>query len=527
MKQFIGILIACTLGFTGCEKSGSTPIPPIMGDLELGTYQVGYKTLFLYDKTRAGLPFSKWSGELYNDHEVSKGRQYQINLWYPAKSGSGDPMKYDHYVHLMGRQTNFNDTESQREFAKQLFIDQTNDLGGDGNFTSQELDTLLNLDVLAKLDASVAPGVFPVVIFPNGSSPAFQSIMSEFLSSHGYVVVAFAPKGRFSSGFEVSTIGIETAVDDMEFILSKVSELSYANMDQVALMANAIASSVCAALVARNAKIKALISLEGGLPSAFEQRLLNNSVFYQPENIAVPLLMIYAPYPSIDPKYIDHLKYAKRHYAHFPQMSEFVMLNYGMFDSMIPNIVGEQKGDTKKGFEVANQLVLKFLNKYIEGDNADLFDQRFAEASKGVIDTTFVKEALPQAPNIAVLKNMFIQSGFQSIDSTYQSLKESGNSQPFSTSFYIDFGRWLGWGEDDSYQFRNKLYQLALESHPQSSLVNYYVAYYAQKLDNKKLAISHYQKALNLLESDNDPLLKSSYPALIRENSTKELLALQ
>ena len=98
---------------------------------------------------------------------------------------------------------------------------------------------------------------------------------------------------------EISTIGLETAVDDLEFVLGAIGELPIVDLSAIALIGNAISSSVCAAAASRNQKIKALVSLEGGLPSAFEQRLLKQSVFYQAEK-----------HPASDP---GHLCATPRH----------------------------------------------------------------------------------------------------------------------------------------------------------------------------------------------------------------------
>lgn len=488
--------------FVCCHKQEQLAYP-IMGNLKLGDHAVGFNTLFLYDESRSAIPFSDWEGKLYANQASSKGRQFQINIWYPATAGSGVPMTYGDYVELMGRQTNFNNSEEQKQFAKQLFIKQTNDLGGNRKFTAQQLTTLTELNVVSKSQAEIKKGKFPVVIFPNGSSPAFQSIMCEFLASHGYVVVAFAAKGRFAFGLETSTIGLETAVDDLEFVMSKLSELPYTDMKQVGLLANAISSSICALAISKNNKIKGMVSLEGGLPSSFEQGLLKQSVFYEPAHIQVPILFIYAPHPAINPKYTFHLKHAQRYYAHFPEMSEFAMLNYGMFDSMIPEIIGKQKGNTQKGFEQANVLALRFLNHVLKQEQLEVFDDDFKRIAKPTIDTMFIREAIPTAPSIAIMKDLFLRKGFKAIDSTYQDLVRKGNQFPFSKTFYPALRDWLAWKKDPDYVFRKQLYKLALNSYPQSAKINYNFAYYCQKTGKNEQAITYYQKAIQLLTTDH------------------------
>ncbi|MEX0288825.1 MAG: hypothetical protein AB3N14_06915 [Flavobacteriaceae bacterium] len=512
-KVGLAIAFSILIGLSGCKSEQViNERPPMMGDLVLGDYAVGYKTIFAYDKTRSGVPYSDWDGNLTNNHKTQLGRQFQINVWYPAERGSGDRINYAHYVYLRGRQTDFGESEEQKASAKETFIEQTQGLGNvtvgvlgstKEDFTSEHLDQLLELEVYGRLGATPVEGKFPVVVYPNGGSPAFQSITCEYLASHGYVVVAFAPKGRFSSGMEVSTIGLEVAVDDFEFVLGKVSEEPNVDMDKVSILANAISSSVGAAAISRNDKLKALISLEGGLPSAFEQGLLNESVFYLPENITAPILIIYSSHPSIDPEYTFQLKYADRYYAQFARMSEFVMLNYGMFNAFVPNILGEHKGNTQKGFEEAHQLVLRFLDQKVKGETEDFFEATFMNAQTE-IDSTFVLEGIPAPPNIAVLKDSFMKEGFDKIESIYTELKENGNPQPYSLSFYKDYRSWLAWQKDEDYNYRQRLYALGYDSYPESARINYYLAYYSMRVGKNEKAIRHYNTALSLVEHDPD-----------------------
>ena len=507
------IVFSIIIGLSGCQaEQVINESLPIMGDLVLGDYAVGYNTIFTYDRTRNGVPYSDWDGNLTNDHKPELGRQFQINVWYPAESGSGDRINYSHYVYLRGRQTDFGESEGQKTSAKQTFIEQTQGLGNitigvlgstKEDFTSEDLDQLLELEVYGRLNATPVKGKFPVVIYPNGGSPAFQSITCEYLASHGYVVIAFTPKGRFSSGMEVSTIGLEVAVDDFEFVLGKVSEQSNVDMDKVSIVANAISSSVGAAAISRNDKLKALISLEGGLPSAFEQGLLNESVFYLPENITAPILIIYSSHPAIDPKHTFQLKYSDKYYAQFPNMSEFVMLNYGMFDAFVPNILGEHKGNTQKGFEEAHQLMLRFLNQKLKDETDELFDATFLN-SQTEIDSTFVLEGIPAPPNIALLKDRFMKGGFDEIESIYKELKGNGNLQPYSKSFYKDYRSWLAWQKDEDYRYRQRLYELGYDSYPESARINYYLAYYSMLVGQNTKAIKHYKNALSLVENDPD-----------------------
>ena len=80
-----------------CKQNSTIEEYPIMGDLPMGKYLVGFKTLFTYDLAKNPVPYSDWDGNLKEEDASAKGRQYQINIWYPANSNSGSPLKYRDY----------------------------------------------------------------------------------------------------------------------------------------------------------------------------------------------------------------------------------------------------------------------------------------------------------------------------------------------------------------------------------------------------------------------------------------------
>lgn len=478
---------------------------PFSNFLEYGEYAVGFKTLFKSDLSRENVPYSDWSGKLYPENGASKGRNLPIHIWYPSSEKS-NLLPYRHYVNSMTKQTEEEFRRESDSLAKEIFINQVNDLKGQGNLSAQQLDTLLNLKTFSSLNTSPIQQKFPLVIFPNGASPANQSVMCEYLASHGYIVAALALKGEFSHVIDASTKGLEVAVDDLEFALQQLLELPNVDKNQTALVANAIESSFCVGLASRNKKIKALISLDGGFLTQFEQDILSKSNFYEPQNISIPILAIYAPHPSVSPHYIYNLKHSNRYFAHFPGMSEFHFLNYGVFEEYVPDIIGKPKGNTKIGFKTASELSLLFLNATLKGRPKMLnqfYSKGIQENYEKTIDTLFKMDGIPPPPNMAVIKNLFISNGIKIIDSIYKSQISQGNPTPFSMFFYNDFKNWLAWKKDPEYINRLRLYEMAIESYPNSALNHYRLAFYMSKNNLDKASKEHYQKARQLLDEDS------------------------
>jgi hypothetical protein len=245
--------------------------------------------------------------------------------------------------------------------------------------------------------------------------------------------------------------------------------------------------------------------LEGGLLSQFEQDILDKTNFYEPQNITIPILAIYAPHPAISPEYIFDLKYSERYFAHFPLMSEFHFLNYGVFEKVVPGIIGETNGNTQEGFKAASELILMFLDAVLKNKTDALalaYSQEAVNIDKTTIDTLFKMPGIKAPPHMTILKDLFLTRGMPAIDSIYQFHRDQNDDQPFSQRFYADFKDWLAWKKDPDYIHRKQLYELAVESFPNDALSNYYLAYYLDKTGNNNLARAYYAKAMKLLETD-------------------------
>lgn len=502
-----GIIFCLSLlCLVGCQNSkDNTPEVPFSNFMQYGEYAVGFKTLFTTDDSRENIPYADWSGKLYPQNRPSEGRNLPIHIWYPA-SEKGKLLRYRHFVNLMTTHTEEEFKRTSDSLARRIFIYQANELKGEKSITEQQLDTLLNLKSFSSLNAKAVPEQFPLIIFPNGSSPAYQSVLCEYLASYGFVVAAVALKGEFSHVMGTSVKGLDTAVGDLQFALGQLLKLPNIKKDQIGLIGNAMASSICTSLASRNKKIKALVSLEGGLLSQFEQDILNETNFYEPQRITLPILAIYAPHPSIAPEHIYHLNYSERYFAHFPQMSEFHFLNFGLFEAYVPDIIGETKGDVQKGFVVGSELVLSFLNAKLK-DQSKTLDKIYSDGIpkeyEKTIDTLFKMEGLAPSPNIAILKNLFISDGITAIENIYQLQVADGNPTPFSMSFYTDFKNWLAWKKDPDYKNRLRLYRMAVESYPNSPLNYYRLAFYLDKNKLHKASQEAYEKASQLLNEDS------------------------
>ncbi len=524
------VLFICLFSLTCSSMSQSHAQRSALNEnLNQGNHQVGFQTHFIQDHSRTSVAYTDWNGKIY-PHQPTEGRQVQLNVWYPAAVSADDTcLAFSHYVNLTAQQTDFSPlTQEKIDFANSQYVEKTNMLGGNGAFTLEGLDMLRKLPTTAYLNASKKGGKFPLVLFPNGGSPAFQSIMCEQIASHGYVVAAFVIKGANASVIDISVQGMQTAVDDISFVVQALLEMEQVDPAHVCLMGNAINSSHVAAYQASHQTAECLISLEGGFLSNFEQNLLKKLPYYSPENLSVPILAIYAPHPHVDPIHIFPLKHAKRYFFNFPEMTEFHFLNYGVFNSLVEGIIGEHEGDVQGGYQTASQLVVRFLDAQLKEVRAqmDLLEKGITEEFATHIDTFFIRDALPLAPTSTALKDQFTRHGFAYIDSVYQAMKAQ-NPAPFSMAFYRAMKDYLAWKKDPAFESRYQLFLLAYDSYPTSAEVNYYLAYFAMEAKHKEKAIFHNRKATELLTESPDEDLTVKRKELMLKYLKQDLEALQ
>ena len=498
-------LIAATT--LACTSLGShVYCSSLWGNLKPGPYAIGFQTIFAQDLSRNSL--ANASGV------INAGRQMQINVWYPARAASQTSvMRFEDYVHLLAQELDFDPLNAQRkQQAETKFVEQPTELGGNAAALKKALPLILDLDMRAMRNAPASEGSFPLIVFPDYRAPATNSIMCEYLASHGFVVAATSLKGTYEAELDVGLTGIETIAADIAFVIgiSKTSQtFPEVDSERIALMGVGITASACLALLTRNAEIDALISLDGGIPTSFEDRLLKRTPYFDISAIRVPLLAIHAPHPNVDPSILDQYKYSTRHLIHFPQMSEFHFLNYGMLERFSREIIGKPPGDTKAGFEWASMYVLNFLKAYLNKDARGLaFLHSSPEVNavpRGLLSVQ-TKTGLRAPPTLPELKAMIRKGGVQTMVSVYRQLK-TADPQPFTQETIVALYNWLSYQRDPDWKARRALSVIRVDSYPDSARAHFTMAQVSVQLMERELARKHFSEALRLLETDADPLL--------------------
>jgi len=516
--RFYPALLLLLLGFSSnAQKLLPEPL--------YGAYAVGFKSVFTYDLARTSVPEVAFSGAI-KPLAQDKGRQIQLSVWYPAKAGAASrkALVYEDYVGLLAQEVEFSALDAARKkAAQQLCLEHFQMLGADSSLTLTRLETLFKLSAMARRDAPFAEGQFPLLLFPG--TPATQSVMAEFLASHGYIVAVLPFKGTYSSAMEISAQGMETAVDDLQFATQLVHEQFPTDHKNVAVMGLGFNATPCVAYQNRHPGIKAMVSLEGGILSDFEHQMLLKSPFFDPAKITVPLLAIYAPHPSIAPAVIDDFKYCPRRFLFFPGMTEFYFLNFGMFEFLIPGIIGKAPGDVKTGFEWASRYCLQFLNATLKNQESGKAFLKNPLSANGVPDRLIEsdeKPGLPAPPGLMETQHLLATGGLPAFIQVYETLKKA-DTQPFSQEFFLNLYNWLSWKRDDDFKIRKGIMEIRTESYPHSARASYTLAHLFSQTGDIESAKKQFTKTLELLKTDTDPDLTDSMRERIRANSEASL----
>jgi dienelactone hydrolase len=491
----LSFIALCLFGLVDVRLEAS----PLWGNLKPGPYAVGYKTLFTYDLARPPLANPAGAGA---SSSRTQGRQMQISIWYPAKTlKRSSQMRFEEYVFLQSSELNFGPlTEEKRRQSKKMFMEGPLARGA----SADKLEALMGMETAAVKNASPVTGRFPLIVFAHGSPPT-QSIMCEYLASHGFVVAAVPSKGSFEYDFDVALSGLETLITDMEFVLASLKTLPQVDGKRLGLIGMSFGSAGVVGLQTRNPDVRAMISLDGGIGEGGVSFLLTRTPYYDVSRIKAPLLHLYTSNnPNLDLSRIDSYKYSTRYLVTIPRMRHGDFVAYGMFEQFVPKMFGESPGDTKTGFEWVCRYSLRFLQAYLSNDMQGLaFLQRSPAANEvpeGIL-TMSVKPGLPNPPTTREIKALLETGGIKKLVALYTERKVL-DAQPFTKSSFIEVSDWLL--SRKQLDVAKELCRLFLESYPDSVRAHYALANVAEQSGDSELAKTHFAQTLRLINDDPD-----------------------
>ena len=474
---------------------------------------VGFETMFVRDVSRPDIAGS------------ASGRAIRISVWYPAaESAASKPaMRYGDYIHLTGRYEEDARSAATDRRGEQRFVETTRERSRGPSSIDKHHASLMNLPATARMGAVPAAGRHPLVLFPEYRAPATNSIMAEHLASLGYVVVSIPIIGTFELDFDGGLAGMETHIADMRAALQEVARRSYADPSRLALMGVGITANTAVAYATRNPDVDAIVSLEGGLPSPFENGLMQRSPYFDPAILRSPMLIIQAPFEGRDDSLLRPFRFADRWHVELPKMSEYYVLNYGALEQHAPGLLGEPPGPVGAGYEWATRYVVAFLDATLRLDRSRI--EAIGTAPEGLLVARFEKGA-PQVPTKLELRKLIAEKGVGELRSEYARLRKT-EPQPFALGTIFDLANWFGWQKDEDWSIRHALMTIAAESYPDSARAQFALGNACRARRERECAVAAYEAALRLLPEDPDSNLDAATRQRMRRLATERKSEMQ
>ena len=197
---------------------GQKPDPLLWGGLKPGSYAIGYRSYFEFDSTRS---FGA----------VGSVRPILVNMWYPAEAVGSVPLRYGDYLKIppLPRHPNF--VSNLERFlldavSEDLFRKKWTKVSPDAR---RFAEALLSKQTMAYRAPKAAEGKFPVILYHAGAGGSFEenSVMCEYLASHGYVVITSAFQSADGEHVSNNYGGPETSWSDLAFLLKHAQSLPF------------------------------------------------------------------------------------------------------------------------------------------------------------------------------------------------------------------------------------------------------------------------------------------------------------
>jgi len=225
--------------------------PALWGKLTPGPHAVGYQTSWELDSTR------KYNTTFDDGTTYAPGkapRPILVNRWYPAEP-VGDAKRMPHRAYFDIRSDDPRLAKFSTKLADYNRAVLAKEIMGKpaAELADRErrlLDDFLDTPTASVRDAPAARGPFPLVIYHSGAGSSFDdnSVLCEFLASHGFVVLGSAFQRE--NGSSLTTDGADGSARDLGFLIGHARKLPGVDWGRVGVVGHSLGAQ--AALLFRS-----------------------------------------------------------------------------------------------------------------------------------------------------------------------------------------------------------------------------------------------------------------------------------
>ncbi|MBX7150390.1 alpha/beta hydrolase [bacterium] len=352
MRKFIGLfLIVSTVVYPQSPK--------LWNGLKPGPYAVGFKVINTRDSTRSV-------------ESLGALRPIQIGVWYPAVAVSSR-MTYGDYIAYSSKETDLTEIEDDEQLKSLEVYGKFLESNG---IPTKVVRDWFGSEMFASFNTKEVKGSFPLVIIAQGNfhSAHHQSILAEFLASHGYVVATSPSQTKITGPLKSNDEILPSAIDqkkDMEIIEKRLRQLSFVDNEKTAVVAHSLGARAGLIFINDHPSTMAFVSLDGGIGNKIGKEWISSWKEFKPQSIQTPILHFYEnieEYIVPDFELIESLEHSDRIIAKIDSMHHYYFSSLGFVAAAFPDFdrIASKNLDQKCN-AVAN-ATLYFLDQYVKKD---------------------------------------------------------------------------------------------------------------------------------------------------------------
>jgi hypothetical protein len=242
-------LLAAVLLFGG---QATDPLP--LSGLPPGVHAVGFRYQLLRDSSR---PYRTSPTE----EPQPGGRPIAVSLWYPAAASNAVRMTVGEYAKL----------DDMREAAKPVMRAS-----------------------MAAVRGAAPVGRWPLVLFPH-TGPAAESVMAEFIASHGFVVAGLPSRDAEAGPYRLSVANIDAMGRDLAFVTRALQREPFVDARAPAVLGMSNGALGAIALELQAGPLAGIVSLDGTIGERVAGQAVPRLARAEGAKLAAPLLHFFAP----------------------------------------------------------------------------------------------------------------------------------------------------------------------------------------------------------------------------------------
>lgn len=300
---------------------------PLWENLKAGKFSVGFKRIYCFDSSRKYA--FKYLPKV-NEDTTLYYRPMILNIWYPTEGKTNYLQKYEEYFEFRAPDSSWGNFLTRlKDFNIQVAKDNSFAKPVGQNTDQLKLfTTLLQTSTSIRCNSEPLKQKHPLILYYPGMGGTVEesSVLCEYLSSHGYVVVSSLYQPNHIKHL-YSDWDLDRSCKDRNFILKKLDMEKYIDLSKIALIGFSFgAQSNLYYEISENSSIKSVVLLDSRLeysfnchPTAFKG--LPDSLLANKNKIKIPMLCVTESNSTY--ALFDSLSYCDRKYLRFPYLKHY------------------------------------------------------------------------------------------------------------------------------------------------------------------------------------------------------------